>query len=976
MRGRDGIIILTALFSSFGFYFFVNHSILLHINLIFLDKPGLFFIFIVVSTLISFFLFKQREATLMLLLITAVMIIYYNLNAYREFPRLELVIPSITFYQLSVLVLGITVILTMGYLFSLSLLPSLSAFERFLVALGLGLGINMILLLLLGVFMKLTIANILIVQLFTTFLFAIFNILKRKDKLLYPNLSFDIKNVINKPNTNVVEIVFLIITISYICFTLYPLISTPVTEWDSLAYGINYAKVIFESSGIPLVAGPSIGKETSFNYPPGHQVLAAFFFILAGEVDDFYYRFLASIVIMAIALAVYQLSVTLTGSRYQSLLAIIITLNMFNFIRQIAGENYITYTTLFVTLSLIYILKALRLNPEDRNINYFEIAATLFSGFAGLTSYIGMSALGVIIIYSIFKKRLIKRVVFLILVFFLITSPWYLRNLFLLGNPIYPIFSIGRYLDPVLHASTSQHFRAYLNLLVEDQFAIAIKWGFWVMMCLLSPLTVLLLTKLDIKDRLLLFISNYFSMVILAIFLLHAPFPRYLMLTFPLLSVLLVRVFTSMLHSRNRKEKIVSIMLLASLVSLLTPAIAFNKPVFKFEDEMDYVIRYYAEADTWKWINDNTEDDAVIATFDIREYYINRRVMLLDGYDAVPLYRVKSISEALEYLRQRGVRYILSIPWVSPQSPIRPPAYDQLIITRYLGSPLLPPVYVSPSGATIYSVKPVGNEEAYEFFREKNLIPPLKELKLNITISNVTRPPTGRVYIAIPCDYVKGQMHVWVASPSKQVSVELWKGLIDLDATEWWKRFEMKARGPPLSIGLGARNPGFVWSIDSGGYYTLMVVAWEKSNLPFNVTIYIEFYTKWEVEEMFLNLGKRVLNLSIDNYHTSPMKVVYLNIEKPSVLKVKAQSFSRRVSLEVYMGLIPRNAVTNWWMWSVMIERMPVSSDGFSTKDLTINSLFLLPGYYSLLVVYWDAQDLGNLGVLEIELVRLDENNI
>jgi hypothetical protein len=155
-----------------------------------------------------------------------------------------------------------------------------------------------------------------------------------------------------------------------------------------------------------------------------------------------------------------------------------------------------------------------------------------------------------------------------------------------------------------------------------------------------------------------------------------------------------------------------------------------------------------------------------------------------------------------------------------------------------------------------------------------------------------------------------------------------------------------------------------------------MVVAWEKSNLPFNVTIYIEFYTKWEVEEMFLNLGKRVLNLSIDNYHTSPMKVVYLNIEKPSVLKVKAQSFSGRVSLEVYMGLIPRNAVTNWWMWSVMIERMPVSSDGFSTKDLTINSLFLLPGYYSLLVVYWDAQDLGNLGVLEIELVRLDENNI
>jgi hypothetical protein len=971
MKNNKDEIVLIALYSSLLIYSFINHDTLLHTGLSFLSKPGLFFIFGIVSILIGLILLKQRKATLALLSITSVMIIYLNLNSFGGFPRLELVTLHISFYQLSIFLLGIAIILILGYLFSLIFLPipDLSVSERILLTLSLGLGINMVLLISVGIFMKLTIINVLVAQ-FTIILLAIFGLLKKGIKLSYPNLKAVLNIIMKSPKIHAVEMTLFIIIISYACFTLYPLLATPVTEWDSLTYGVNYSKVIFENSGIPLIAGPSIGKEMSFNFPPGNQILVAYFFMLANDADELYYRLLASVVIIALVLTVYELSATLKGSRYQSLLAIIIVLTVLNLFSHTINGSYIIYTTLFVTLSAIYIMKALNSGSINKRTKYFENTAALFGGFAGLTSYIGILTLGIILIYFILRKLSIQRVIFLLSIFFLVISPWYLRNLILLDNPLYPMFGLGKFLDPILYASTSQHFRNWFNLPFEDLFLILIKWGFWIpIYCILG---IIILPKPELKQKQLLLLSLYISLISLAPFLFHAPFPRYLLISYPFFSALLARLIIVMLTSRDWKENITSIMILLILMSLFLPAITSIKPVYNFDNKMDYVISYYADAEAWKWINYNTEKSDVIATFEIREYYIDRKVMLLDGYNASPLYRIKDIGEALKYLHQLGVGYILSAPWASPQSPIMPPAYDRLIITKYFGSQLLPPVYVSPSGAAVYSVKPIKEEKVYELFKKENLIPPLKELKLNVIIFNSTQPPTGRIYIAIPCDYVKGQMHVWVNSSNKLVSVELWKGLIDWNTKEWWKKYEGKARGPSLSIGLSAKNPGFVWNIDSGGYYTLMVVSWEKDTSPFNVTLYIKFYNKWETEEMFLGLGSQKLNLNITNYHVPPMEMLYLNIKEPAILNVKSQSFDKRISLEIFKGLIPKNTVTDWWMWSTLVERRPALTEGFGTKDPAINQLFLPPGHYSLLVVCWDICDLGKSSILlEIELIPL-----
>jgi hypothetical protein len=940
---------------------FLNYNTLLHISLLFLSRAELFFIFNIVNVLISLLLFNQRKFTLMLLMMISIMVTYLNFSLGLVIPRMDLVIPSILTSQLTVSLSGIIVLLGVGYTSLCILLRTsdLSASEKFLAAIGLGFGVNMLLLILLAIFAKLTIANVIVAQ-FAILSITVLIILNRKKKQLYFNIKTFVRIVMKVSELNTGNVVLFAATVGYICFTLYPMMVTPITNWDSLAYGINYAKAIFDNNAIPLIAGPSIGKELGFNSPPGHQILVAWLFILANEPDDFYYKFLASVVIVGIVLAVYELSITLNGSRYQTFLAITITLTLLNLF-QGGKEHYIIYLMLFSTLSMIYFLKALHLKLTDRKVNQFENTAALFCGFSGLINYHGMLMLIMVIAYSIVRRLSIQRITFLIFISLLIPLPWYLRNVFLLNNPVYPMLGFGNFLDSTLYASTLQHFRSYWPNIIGFLLEIITKGLFLIIGFSIVLLKIINSISLNVDKKQLLFLSLCLSSIPLIPFLLHAPFPRYFLVGIPFFSAIMAKMIASLITSRDWIENVASIMILLALMSLFIPLIAFYKPVIKFEDKMEYVRMYYGDAEAWKWINDNTRKNDTIATFDIREYYINRKVMLLDGYNASPLYKIKNISEAIEYLRQLGVGYILSVPWACPQSYIMPPAYEWLIITKYLGSSLLPPVYVSPNGAAVYSVKPIKDEKVYDFFKKENLVPPLKELKLNITISNVTQPSTGGIYIAIPCDYVGGQMHAWIAPLNKLVSIELRKGLI-----------EIKARRSPLSIGLEAKNPGFVWDIHSGGYYTLLVVAREKDSRPFNVTLYIKFYNKWETNEMFLNTGRKALYLNITDYHVPSIEILYLNVKEPSILDVKSHSFGKRISLEIYEGLIPRNIVTNWWTWVKTVERAPTLAEGSGTKDPAINHLFLLPGYYSLLVVYWDTYDLKKSSILlEIELMKL-----
>ncbi|MEM2379360.1 MAG: hypothetical protein QXJ66_06240 [Candidatus Methanomethylicia archaeon] len=792
-----------------------------------------------------------KKLILSLSAISFLTIIYLNLDSMWMLPKIELFIPQFP-SSIGLAFIGLFIILTIGYVFSLILLPESSIIQRIITMLGLGLGINAALFIILGIFMIFTTFNAIIIQF--TFLLIAFIILSRRSYVLHIDFRMKVGNI-KIPKYNFATIIMITITIGFIFFILYPLIVTPVIEWDSLVYGINYAKVIFENSGIPLIAGPSIGKEMSFNYPPGHQVLVAYLFNLTNDPDEFYYRFLASIVVIGVILATYELSKALLCNQYQSLLAVI-TLCGIIILYWDQTENYNIYITFFSTSSMLFIIKALSLEFEDEKMKNFNIIITLFCSFAGLISYIGVPLIGMMIIMHliIFRRISFKRLIYHLLLSLIIMSPFYMRNLLLLGNPFYPMLGIGKYLDQTLYKSAIQHFKNYF-ILTNINIDYLIKSCLWVpALFYLITFTTNDLSKLKLRDseyywlRILLY--SYPLLIPLAAFLFHAPFPRYFLMAYPIFTVLLSKILPLNSIKQSLMEKIISTIILLAIIGFSVLTITSSKSVVIFEDKVDYIVTHYEDAVIWKWINVNTQENDVIATYEIREYYINRKIMLLDGYTAIPLYKMADINEALEYLHQHGVKYVLSVPWASPQDIRMPPAYDWLIITKYFGNhSLLPPVYIAPNGATIYSIKSMSEEELFKTFSKYNLVPPLKKLKLNITILNITQPPSGRIYLPIPCDYARGQIHVWVNSSNKLVSIELWEGIINLNVINWWEKYNVKSRSPPLSIGLGAKNPELIWNIDKGGYLTLMIVAWEPIAHPFNVTVNIEFYNKWEIRQ-------------------------------------------------------------------------------------------------------------------------------
>lgn len=165
------------------------------------------------------------------------------------------------------------------------------------------------------------------------------------------------------------------------------------------------------------------------------------------------------------------------------------------------------------------------------------------------------------------------------------------------------------------------------------------------------------------------------------------------------------------------------------------------------------------------------------------------------------------------------------------------------MITRYLGDPNhLPPLYVSPSGATVYHVGPVDNEVLYESFLKKDLIPPIKQLTVNLTILSGIHPQHRRIHIPIPIDYRGGFMVISMESCGHIINLELRRGIASNNReTQIVKRWSSASNAPSL----------FAWRIDEAGYFTLFIFSDEQLEENLNVSMCIHFFSCWEVDSKF-----------------------------------------------------------------------------------------------------------------------------
>jgi hypothetical protein len=260
------------------------------------------------------------------------------------------------------------------------------------------------------------------------------------------------------------------------------------------------------------------------------------------------------------------------------------------------------------------------------------------------------------------------------------------------------------------------------------------------------------------------------------------------------------------------------------------------------EDKWSYLSRTFEEGDAWKWINENTPADARIATFDIKYYYLERNVMPLDGNESAPLYKLETIEESIEFLQDRGVEYILSVPWASATDKRVPPAYYWCPLTKYLGTCYLPPVFYGVNGTTVYHVGSVDEETLYQTFTQNGMIPPLKDQTINLTITNSTQPSMGEFYLPIPVDYRGGLMIATINSPNP-VNVKLWNGLVPIGDIQSSLEKPIRTWSGLCNNTLGFENSGFIWRTQKAGYYTFQIINAENTMTnTFNVTVNLRFY--------------------------------------------------------------------------------------------------------------------------------------
>jgi hypothetical protein len=866
--------------------------------------------------------------------------------------------------------IGFAFILVNGLLLSYVLArDGVNITERLLLSIGLGFGVTYVVMILIGILWEISLLTIILTQvsLFITLLLAAFcrglklnfkGYLRLKEKNSYI------------PKFNLFEAILLSVIGIYVIVAIYQTVAYPAVEWDSLAYGVNYAKIIFENGKIPLIAGPSIGLEMSASYPPGVQLLAVYLYVFAGNAGDFYFRILQPIFGLATIIATYKFAMIVTKNRTASVFAMFTLSAMSTFWELFVHETYLMCLTLMLTLSAFFFFKAY--NSSDADAKKYEVVGTLFCCFSALTSYIGIFSFGLLLLYSINRRLSAKRFTWLAILASFIILPWYIRNFLLLGNPIYPFFGIGNYLDPVLLNSAMQHFQNWSNVPFFDWVSIICKVGTGILF-----LAVVYLTFAKRKHFLLIF-PLYLLLVGVVIMAVHIAFLRYLIIALPALAIILSASAKSLLTTHTLVERMTAIILillvLISSVAVLPCINAFKPTPTRGDDKWSYLSQVFEEGDAWKWINENTPTDARIATYDIKEYYVERDIFTLDGNESAPLYKMDTIEESIDFLEERNVTYILSVPWAAPLDTRMPPAYKLCVLTRYLGDPCyLPPVYVGLNGTAVYHVGPREEETVYASFAQKDFVPPIKQLTINVAVTNSTDPSSGKFYIPIPVDYREGLMMASVNSSKHLVSVELWKGIIPEVVTNPSGTYRPVKQWPIQSANSsGVENPSFVWQINKWGYFTFFVVDREETfGESFNVTVDIRFYNYWDIKSLFVSEGSEIYNITAFNETFPLLKTLYIQANESSILSINSTTANKKISIEIFNGLLPNNAVINWSEQYKMVPLQPNLNDDLGEVDVSIQNLILPYGRYSILVVYRDSYTEQVDISLEVEFTSL-----
>jgi len=465
----------------------------------------------------------------------------------------------------------------------------------------------------------------------------------------------NIKNLIN--NLSTLDAFMFSLVISLIILTIPSAFTLPPVLRDPYAVWLFYGKKIAETSIIPLFYGNAPDISWSGNYPPMISFMAAYYFILLNRVDPTF-NHISWFYSVLLLLSTYYLAKEI-GIGRSPIIAVFMLTTSSLFTLSLVNYGYTTVVwSFYITVSIYYIVRFMNTkNPLLALLLGIGLGAGLLTTYLSL--FFVTSILFTSVLIKIFRSNGIlnlKHLFFGLNIGILILVPWLVRNVALLGNPIYPwfynIFSSSKGIDPEVMKLIPQPKYDVRSLLIDNTFhglanedigyailmyglAASIYYSFRNKHSTVTYVSVLTLTF---------FVTLLLSMVI------HYGYERYLLMVAPLFSTLAGKLVSTIFSTGRVNFKILTVY---SLIVFSLPSYGYTISLIDGVSPGDIqalsIIQRYLDA--------YASSNSTILTNEIAPFFIDQKV--INMYNLPELFRYKTLNILFEILKNHNIDYVL-----------------------------------------------------------------------------------------------------------------------------------------------------------------------------------------------------------------------------------------------------------------------------------------------------------------------------
>jgi len=584
---------------------------------------------------------------------------------------MNIVYPDIDYIDIIGFSIGFMAIIISGFIFSFSFVEKSEFTERLILSFGIGTGLISFLMIILGIVLNLNATTI-----FTSCLaLVLIGILINRKKIKIPKME-------TPDFSNRYTIIKILIVMPFMIFSLIHILFVPELYIDSLIYGAQWAKMIYENNRIPFLGGgPSVGLALSSNYPPAFQMLAVFIYSMTGE-NVILFKLLSLITSIFTSLLVYEWSKELFKEESSRILSLILLMSIPTMIIYSRVSSFYIYLLFQFSLGSYYLYQY-TLSRKNKDL----LLSVVFGGFSALSTYIGLLFAPMLFLILNIRSIEFKKILVSLIILSLVCSPWYLRNVYYLYNPVWP-FGWGKYIDDRIEQQTMSHlndqskvigfnyenagnlFNSIKRLFFSyvDFYDSTIGSGLRPVMTLFAVPGILYWFK-D-KDEKMRFFVIWFVFILLFYMSILNMFERYIIIiTVP--TVLLSLYLINGISKNPLVLYVIYIVITIIFINSLYLSFTWNECIAADrESVIEYMsnlgnqskILYTCNGDAalmWEWISENLPEDELIGTSDARLYYMNRTLINLDDWKLRGLYYSENIEDTVEVLKENKVKYLM-----------------------------------------------------------------------------------------------------------------------------------------------------------------------------------------------------------------------------------------------------------------------------------------------------------------------------